>query len=70
MVPKRTASRRTVRDALCHGKWLEDVQGGMPVDALMEFFELWDLLSDVDLQVGIDDKHVWRLSGVYCKVCV
>jgi hypothetical protein len=54
---------RTVRDALCHGKWLEDIQGEISVEALMEFLELWDVLSDVELQEGIHDKHVWRLSG-------
>lgn len=63
LVPKITTSRCTVRQALCDGKWLEDIQGEISVEALMEFLELWDVLSDVDRQEGIHDKHVWRLSG-------
>ena len=29
----------------------------------MEFLEVWDLLSIVQLQVGTPDKHIWRLSN-------
>jgi hypothetical protein len=28
----------------------------------MEYLELWDVISGVELQVGVQDKHTWKLS--------
>ena len=49
--------------ALDEEKWLEDIQGEISAQALMEYFELWDLLEGVVLQEGIPDRHIWRLSA-------
>jgi hypothetical protein len=49
--------------ALEEDKWLDDIQGEISVQALLEYFELWDLLEGVVLQEGISDRHIWRLSS-------
>ena len=49
LVSKRRASRRTVMAALDEEKWLEDIQGEISAQALMEYFELWDLLEGMVL---------------------
>jgi len=33
------------------------------VEGLLEFLEVWDLLSLVELQDGTHDKHIWRFSN-------
>lgn len=62
LVSKRRANRRTVKAALNGMNWIEDIQGDMPVQALLEFLELWETLEDMVLQEGIPDRHIWRLS--------
>jgi hypothetical protein len=39
----------------------------LSVHAIVEFLELWDILSSVELQPGVDDSHIWKLntSGQY-----
>uniref|UniRef100_A0A0A9F7L9 Reverse transcriptase zinc-binding domain-containing protein n=1 Tax=Arundo donax TaxID=35708 RepID=A0A0A9F7L9_ARUDO len=32
------------------------------VDGLYEYVHLWDILSEVVLQLGVEDVHIWRLS--------
>jgi hypothetical protein len=29
----------------------------------MEYLELWDIISNVELHEGAQDKHIWRLSA-------
>jgi len=38
------------------------VQGVLSVRAIVEFLELWDILSSVELQPGVDDSHIWKLN--------
>jgi hypothetical protein len=35
--------------------------GEIPVQTLMEYFELWDMLENIILEEGIPDRHIWRL---------
>ena len=37
------------------------------MQVLIEYLHLWDLLSNIELQAGVDDTHIWRFSttGVY-----
>jgi len=62
LVAKRRSSRRTVSEALSNASWVEDIQGAISVEALVEFLKIWDLLIPVQLQEGTPDKHIWRLS--------
>ena len=63
LVPKGRARKHTVKTALDEMKWTEDIQGEIPVQALMEYLELWDMLEDISVQEGIPDRHIWRLSA-------
>jgi len=63
LVPKRRASRRKVMDALVDENWVADIQGEISLEALWEYLDLWDILTEVELQEGNTDKHIWRLSG-------
>jgi len=62
-VSRRRANRRSVKDALDNDLWLEDIQGEITIDALWEYLELWNIINAVELQQGIPDKHIWRLSS-------
>jgi hypothetical protein len=62
LVTKRRSGRHTVMEALNNDKWLEDIQGAISLEALMEYLELWDIISVVVLQEGVPDRHIWRLS--------
>ena len=63
VVPKRRANKRTVLEALTNQRWLEDIQGQMSSDAVMEYLVLWDLIEGVVLQQDSPDPHIWRLSS-------
>ena len=54
-------------DALVDENWVADIQGEISLEALWEYLDLWDILTEVELQEGNSDKHIWRLSssGVY-----
>jgi hypothetical protein len=71
LVTKRRPGRRTVMEGLNNNKWLEDIQGAISLEALMEYLELWDIIFVVVLQEGVPDKHIWRLSTtVHYKICL
>jgi hypothetical protein len=56
------AGKRTVLEALINDKWVEDIQSSISLEALLEYLTLWDTISEVALQMGVQDKHIWRLS--------
>jgi hypothetical protein len=62
LVSKRTANKLTVLEALTGHSWVNDMQGALSVGALVDYLNLWDTLSQVMLQPGSDDRHIWRLS--------
>ena len=62
IVSKRRANKRTVLEALTNHGWIADIQGAHTVGIIIEFLALWDILSEVVLQPGVEDAHIWRLS--------
>jgi hypothetical protein len=42
---------------------ISDIIGALPVGALVDYLHLWDLLSNVELQPGIEDKHIFCLAS-------
>jgi hypothetical protein len=52
LVSKRAIGRCTVLEALINDKWAEDIRGSIFLKALVEYLLLWDMISEVELQVG------------------
>jgi hypothetical protein len=72
VIPKRIVNSRTVQEAITNRNWNSDIKGTLTVGVLTNYLQLWDLLSDFELQPGIKDKHIqhgtrWKLL---CKVCL
>jgi hypothetical protein len=68
MVPKRIANKWKVDEALQNMNWMTaDFRGALSVTVLLEFVELFQLLEEVVIQLGVSDSHFWRLfaSGQY-----
>jgi hypothetical protein len=45
---------------LTQQSWISDIQGTLNVT--IEFLDLWDLLSEVELQPEVEDSHTWLFS--------
>jgi hypothetical protein len=52
LISKRVVERRSVQKALINAKWIEDIRGSVSLEALMDYLKLWDIISEVELQVG------------------
>lgn len=63
MILKRTANRRTIADAFANQAWVQDIHGVATVEVIIEFLQLWDLITEVDLQPGVNDNHFWCLTS-------
>ena len=61
-VPKRRIKKCTVQEALTDRTWVKDIQGALTVGAIVDFLQLWDLLSGFELHPEVEDPHIWRLS--------
>jgi hypothetical protein len=62
LVPKRISDSRMVRDALINLTWISDFHGALSISIIAEYLELFQELDQVVLQLGVSDKHIWRLS--------
>lgn len=60
-IPRRIAKQRTSQEALLNRRWISDIKGALYVGVLVEYIQLWDLLSEVVLQQEIEDKHVFNI---------
>jgi hypothetical protein len=66
-ITRRIAKWRTVQEALLNRRWISDIKGALFVGVLVEYIQLWDLLSEVVLKQEIENKHVFSiaLDGIY-----
>ncbi|KAL6645061.1 hypothetical protein ACP70R_016669 [Stipagrostis hirtigluma subsp. patula] len=62
LVPPRIRKQRTVADALLNHGWPSDIQGGLSLIGMFEYFQLWDIIHEVVL-IEEEDNHVWRLDS-------
>ncbi|WVZ62943.1 hypothetical protein U9M48_012631 [Paspalum notatum var. saurae] len=62
VIPKRRIKQRTVQEALTNRTWISDIQGALDVGVLTDYLHLWDLLSGLQLQPEVEDRHIWKLS--------
>jgi hypothetical protein len=66
LVPAQTRHRQTVREGLQNRQWVRSISGGMSQTAVIEYFELWNILQHFSLN-DQQDKLLWRWTpdGVY-----
>jgi hypothetical protein len=62
-VPKKTVGKCTVLEALTDNRWISDIHGATIVGVIAEYLILWDILSTVELQMGVSGIHFWRLAA-------
>lgn len=53
----------SVRDALHNRQWARDIAGAPTVAILYEYLRLWDLVDNIQLQLMIPDRFVWRWTA-------
>jgi hypothetical protein len=63
IIPKWPANKRTVLEALINRKWISDIKGVLSVGALVDYLNLWELLSEIVLQPKVEDKHVFSIAA-------
>jgi hypothetical protein len=63
IIPKRIANRRTVLEALANRKWISDIKGALSVGVLVDYLNLWELLSEIVLQPEVEDKHIFSIAA-------
>ena len=57
------ARKRTVHAALSDRSWITDIKGALTLQVLIEYLQLWDLLSNFQLQPDVEDVHIWQFSA-------
>jgi hypothetical protein len=62
-VLKKTVGNCTVLEALTDNRWISNIHGATTVGVIAEYLILWDILSTVELQMGVSDIHFWRLTA-------
>lgn len=48
-IPKRIVNSRTVIEALTNRKWIADIKGALSVGVLIDYLQLWEMLSAIEL---------------------
>ena len=61
-VPPKIRRTRTVADALLNLTWVSDIKGALGWLGLVEYLQLWDLVSDFTLN-DLEDVHHWKLES-------
>ena len=51
-----------MKDALHELTWVSDIRGALGWQGLVEYLDLWDVLTDVILH-GTDDTHHWKFEA-------
>jgi hypothetical protein len=66
-IPKRIVNNRTVIEALTNRKWIADIKGALSVGVLIDYLQLWEMLSAIELQPGVEDRHIFSIApdGMY-----
>ena len=61
-VPARVRKARTVAEALVDHSWVSDIRGALSLRGLVEYLELWDALTDFQLNNSVDQHH-WKFES-------
>ena len=49
-------------ESLNNRTWVSDIRGALTVQVLIEYINLWELFSNVELQPDVEDTHIWKFS--------
>ena len=49
-------------DALNNRTWVSGIRDALTVHVLTEYIHLWELLSNVELQLDVEDTHMVQFS--------
>ncbi|TVU33874.1 hypothetical protein EJB05_15687, partial [Eragrostis curvula] len=60
-VPLQTCKQRTVAQGMQDQSWPTDIQGGLSLIRSFEYFQLWNVLLEMNLTQD-DDMHTWQLE--------
>lgn len=63
LVPKRTANRRTVLEALTNKRWIEDIHGVVSWQVLQEFCVCWEALEGVQACSYSQERQINTSGG-------
>jgi hypothetical protein len=66
VVPLKLHNLCMVADALLDQSWSRDVEGGLSMTRLFEYFQLWDILRDFMLSHEVDRQ----LRYILIKICL
>jgi hypothetical protein len=49
------------------GLWIADIKGALSVGVLIDYLQLWEMLSAIELQPGVEDRHIFSIApdGMY-----
>jgi hypothetical protein len=66
-IPKRIVNNRTMNEALTNRKWIADIKGALLVGVLINYLQLWEMLSAIELQPRVEDRHIFSIApdGMY-----
>lgn len=62
-VGKRTRKTRLVADALQNAQWRRDIRGGLSSTAIAQYLQLSDLIEQITLSPGIEDRMLWKWTS-------
>jgi hypothetical protein len=56
-----------VNEALTNRKWIADIKGALSVGVLINYLQLWEMLSAIELQPRVEDRHIFSIApdGMY-----
>lgn len=52
--------RRMVHEALQAHRWVRDITGAITVQVILEYLQVWDLVTTVALHCDTQDRALWR----------
>jgi hypothetical protein len=61
-IPKRVINCRTVQEAIVSAKWISGIRGVLSVGVLTDYLQLWDLISGIEQQTKVEDKHIFSIA--------
>ena len=64
---RRSRASRTVHEVVLNGAWAEDIGPDLDALLLQDFFKLWMLVAEIDLQENTSDtvRWAWENDGKF-----